>query len=142
MPATDTIPAKTTDREAVFIDTISGLSDPLSSMSSISSLVPLLTIAYQAQAQAQSPSKQERLLTLLHTMSLAPIPDAPKSYTREELINSFIHLLNPVLSGMAGMDDFEAAVEGFSNPDDFCDFWTLDGRNLMRDFIQNGGRGR
>lgn len=39
------------------------------------------------------------------------------------------------------MRDFEAAVDGYSQPDNFCDFWTLEGKNLMTNSVQNESHG-
>lgn len=132
--------------KAMFIDNIASLSDPLSSMSSIFSLVSLLTMAYQVRSP--QPSVQERLLTLLNTMSPAlttggaytrTTPGSPRGYSREEILNSFIHFLSPVLNGMAGMLELLSAVDAFSRPEDFRQFWSLEQSNLIRDFIESGG---
>lgn len=127
----------------MFIDNIASLSDPLSSMSSIFSLVSLLTMAYQVRTP--QPSVQQRLLTLLNTMSPAltteikTTPDSPRGYSREEILNSFVHFLSPVLNGMAGMLELLSAVDAFSRPEDFRQFWSLERSNLIRDFIESGG---
>ncbi|RSL45951.1 hypothetical protein CEP53_010539 [Fusarium sp. AF-6] len=129
--------------KAMFIDNIASLSDPLSSMSSIFSLVSLLTMAYQVRTP--QPSVQQRLLTLLNTMSPAltteikTTPDSPRGYSREEILNSFVHFLSPVLNGMAGMLELLSAVDAFSRPEDFRQFWSLERSNLIRDFIESGG---
>ncbi|KAF4982699.1 hypothetical protein FZEAL_1726 [Fusarium zealandicum] len=134
----------TQPNKGMFIDNIAILSEPLSSMSSIFSLVSLLTMAYQVRTPL--PSVQDRLLTLLHTMSPALRTDearatsaAPNGYSREEILNSFIHFLSPVLNGMAGMLELLSAVDGFSRPEDFRQFWSLERSNLIRDFIESGG---
>ncbi|KAM5351774.1 hypothetical protein ACJ41O_004497 [Fusarium nematophilum] len=143
----------TQPNKAIYIDSIASVSDPLSSMSSIFSLVSLLTLAYQVRTP--QPSVQERLLTLLHTMSPAlrideeqttataatatTTPEALKGYSREEILNSFIHFLSPVLNGMAGMLELLSAVDAFSRPEDFRQFWSLERSNLIRDFIESGG---
>ncbi|KAH6996908.1 hypothetical protein EDB80DRAFT_726562 [Ilyonectria destructans] len=131
----------TQPKRAAFIDSIASLSDPLSSMTSIFSLVSLLTLAYQVRSPL--PSVQQRLLTLMHTMSPASNPlvqrTAPKGYSREEVLNSFIHFLSPVLNGMAGMLELLSAVDAFSRPEDFRDFWSLERSNLIREFIENSG---
>ncbi|RSL72851.1 hypothetical protein CEP54_000712 [Fusarium duplospermum] len=129
--------------KAMFIDNIASLSDPLSSMSSIFSLVSLLTMAYQVRTP--QPSVQQRLLTLLNTMSPAltteikTTPGSPRGYSREEILNSFVHFLSPVLNGMAGMLELLSAVDAFSRPEDFRQFWSLERSNLIRDFIESGG---
>lgn len=102
-------------------------------MSSISPLVSLLTLAYQVQTP--SPSVQERLVTLRETISPSSSPSTSKSYSHDELVNSFINFLSPILNGMAGLGDFESAVGAFARPDDFRQFWTLEGRNLIRESI-------
>lgn len=122
------------------MDTIGSISEPLSSMSSITPLVSLLTLAYQAKVPP--PSEQERLATLMHTMSAPPPLEDRKGYSHDEFLSSFINFLSPVLNGMAGMRDFEAAVGAFSQPEDFRDFWTLEGRNLIKDSVEGGARGR
>ncbi|KAL6356589.1 hypothetical protein LRP88_10192 [Fusarium phalaenopsidis] len=133
----------TQPNKAMFIDNIATLSDPLSSMSSIFSLVSLLTMAYQVRTP--QPSVQQRLLTLLNTMSPAlttetqTTPDSPRGYSREEILNSFVHFLSPVLNGMAGMLELLSAVDAFSRPEDFRQFWSLERSNLIRDFIESGG---
>ncbi|KAI8671107.1 hypothetical protein NW754_006644 [Fusarium falciforme] len=133
----------TQQNKAMFIDNIATLSDPLSSMSSIFSLVSLLTMAYQVRTP--QPSVQQRLLTLLNTMSPAlttgtqTTPDSPRGYSREEILNSFVHFLSPVLNGMAGMLELLSAVDAFSRPEDFRQFWSLERSNLIRDFIESGG---
>lgn len=154
MHATNIPPAQ--PKRAALVDTISSLSDPLSSMSSMFSLVYLLTLAYQVRTPL--PSDQERLLTLLDTMTMTP-PTSPsheqqqqhqtssssstthanKSYSRSEMLNSFVHFLSPVLNGMAGMLELLSAVDAFSRPEDFREFWSLERRNLIRDFIESGG---
>ena len=141
MHASKVIP--TQPKKAIYIDSIASLSDPLSSMSSIFSLVSLLTMAYQVRTPL--PSVQDRLLTLLHTMSPAlrteeqTRSDAFSGYSREEILNSFIHFLSPVLNGMAGMLELLSAVDAFARPEDFRQFWTLERSNLIRDFIESGG---
>ncbi|KAH7272316.1 hypothetical protein FSOLCH5_007226 [Fusarium solani] len=133
----------TQPNKAMFIDNIATLSDPLSSMSSIFSLVSLLTMAYQVRTP--QPSVQQRLLTLLNTMSPAlttgtqTTPGSPRGYSREEILNSFVHFLSPVLNGMAGMLELLSAVDAFSRPEDFRQFWSLERSNLIRDFIESGG---
>ncbi|KAF4464526.1 hypothetical protein FALBO_8641 [Fusarium albosuccineum] len=130
----------TQPNKAIFIDSIAILSDPLSSMSSMFSLVSLLTMAYQVRTPL--PCVQERLLTLLHTMSPALRTEGQQgahAYSREEILNSFIHFLSPVLNGMAGMLELLTAVDAFSRPEDFRQFWTLGHSNLIRDFIESGG---
>ncbi|KPM37582.1 hypothetical protein AK830_g9001 [Neonectria ditissima] len=141
MHATHIPPAQ--PKRAAFIDSIVGLSDPLSSMSSIFSLISLLTLAYQVRTPL--PSTQERLVTLMHTMSPAsrPLdqqtaPASSKRYSREEVLNSFIHFLSPVLNGMAGMLELLSATNAFSRPEDFRQFWDLEGCNLIREFIESG----
>lgn len=130
-------------KQAVHVDTIANLSDPLSSSSSILSLVSLLSLAYQAQTPI--PSVQGRLLTLMHTMCPASVTSGAdasedlQGYTHEEIVNSFIQLLSPVLNGMAGMIDFLAAVDAFSRPEDFRAFWSLEDSNLITEFIEEGG---
>ncbi|KAH6899803.1 hypothetical protein B0T10DRAFT_468821 [Thelonectria olida] len=137
-------------KRAALIDSISSLSDPLSSMSSMFSLVYLLTLAYQVRTPL--PSNQERLLTLMHTMTMSPpaskrheqqpVPSnshADRTYARGEILNSFIHFLSPVLNGMAGMLELLQAVDAFSKPEDFREFWSLEGSNLIREFIESGG---
>ncbi|KAH7155186.1 hypothetical protein B0J13DRAFT_544962 [Dactylonectria estremocensis] len=128
-------------KRAAFIDGIASLSEPLSSMSSIFPLVSLLTLAYKVRSPL--PSAQDRLLTLMHTMSPASNPllqqTAPKGYSREEVLNSFIHFLSPVLNGMAGMLELLSAVDAFSRPEDFRQFWNLERSNLIREFIENSG---
>ncbi|KAM0546681.1 hypothetical protein ACHAPJ_010718 [Fusarium lateritium] len=126
--------------KAIYIDSIATLSDPLSSMSSIFSLVSLLTMAYHVRTPL--PSNQERLLTLLNTMSPALMTGAgsmASRYSREEVINSFIHFLSPVLNGMAGMLELLTNVDAFSRPEDFRQFWSLERSNLIRDFVESGG---
>ena len=59
-----------------------------------------------------------------------------KDHQHEEMSNSFIRLLSPVLNGMAGMSEFEEAVGAFSDPDDFRDFWTFEEKNLIRDVVE------
>ncbi|KAJ4178896.1 hypothetical protein NW759_017323 [Fusarium solani] len=141
MHASKVIP--TQPKKAIYIDSIASLSDPLSSMSSIFSLVSLLTMAYQVRTPL--PSVQDRLLALLHTMSPAlrteeqTRSDPFSGYSREEILNSFIHFLSPVLNGMAGMLELLSAVDAFSRPEDFRQFWTLERSNLIRDFIESGG---
>ncbi|KAI9147779.1 hypothetical protein HJFPF1_12810 [Paramyrothecium foliicola] len=121
------------------MDSISKLSDPLSSMSSLSSLVSLLALAYNIRDP--SPSKQGRLTTLLKTISPEPRPPKSRTYSNDEMIDSFVNFLSPVLNGMAGMEDFEAAVDGFSQPDNFRDFWTFEGHNLIRDMSEGDSHG-
>ena len=128
------------EQKPVRIDTISGLSDQLHSMSSLTPLVSLLALAFQVQTPP--PSQQERLITLLHTMVATSNLYELKAHSHEELIGSFIQFLSPVLSGMAGLTDFEAAVQAFSNADSFRDFWTLEGSNLIKEFIEDSAHDR
>ncbi|KAF5018811.1 hypothetical protein F66182_9204 [Fusarium sp. NRRL 66182] len=126
--------------KAIYIDSIASLSDPLSAMTSTFSLVSLLTMAYQVRTPL--PSNQERLLTLLNTMSPALRTEADLAasrYSREEILNSFIHFLSPVLNGMAGMLELLTNVDAFSRPEDFRQFWSLERSNLIRDFVESGG---
>lgn len=144
----------TLPKEAIHVDSIENISDPLSSMSSVFSLIYLLTLAYQVRTPV--PAAQERLLTLLNTMSpvLRPGNDdknasdsssisssstSSSGYSRGEILNSFVHFLSPVLNGMAGMLELLSAVDAFSRPQDFRDFWSLEQSNLIRDFIESGG---
>ncbi|KAH7322885.1 hypothetical protein B0I35DRAFT_426669 [Stachybotrys elegans] len=115
------------------LDTITEPTEPLSSMSSISSLVALLVLAYKVKIPPHS--HRERLSTLMKTMT----PDGPGEYTHDELLLSFIRFLSPVLQGMAGMEDFQSAVEAFTQPDDYRDFWTIEGHNLVREVIEGDG---
>ena len=126
--------------EGVLMDTIGSISEPLSSMSTITPLVSLLTLAYQAKVPP--PLEQERLVTLMQIMSAPPRPEALKEHSHVEFLGSFMNFLSPVLNGMAGMEDFEAAVGAFSQPEGFRDFWTLDGSNLIRDFIEGDAHER
>ncbi|CEI39053.1 hypothetical protein FVEN_g10656 [Fusarium venenatum] len=123
--------------KTIYIDSIANLSDPLSSMSSTFSLVSLLTMAYHVRTP--QPASQERLLTLLNTMSPALRTHADPRYSREEVLNSFVHFLSPVLNGMAGMLELLANVDAFSRPEDFRQFWSLEQSNLIRDFVESGG---
>ncbi|KAK7433392.1 hypothetical protein QQZ08_000332 [Neonectria magnoliae] len=134
----------TQPKRAAFIDSIVGLSAPLSDMSDIFSLVSLLALAYKVRTPLSS--VQERLVTLMHTMSPAsrPLdqqtaPTTSKRYSREEVLNSFIHFLSPVLNGMAGMHTFLSATNAYSRPEDFRQFWDLEGCNLIKEFIESGG---
>lgn len=131
-------PSSTHD-ESTLIDAIGALSDPLSSMSSLSSLVSLLKLAYNVRDPP--PSKQGRLTTLMRTISPEPRPLKAKTYSKDETIDSFINFLSPVLNGMAGMQDFEAAVDGFSQPDNFRDFWIYEGHNLIKDMSSGDSHG-
>lgn len=134
-----TVTALPKSKTAVFVDSIADLSDPLSSTSSIVSLVSLLSLAYQVRTPM--PCDQERLLTLMHTMSPASKRSSEtfNGYSHEEILNSFIQFLSPVLNGMAGMIDFLAAVDAFSRPEDFRDFWSLEDNNLIKEYIEEGG---
>lgn len=124
--------------ESVQFDTIESLSEPLSSTDSLSPLVSLLAISYQckptlAGTNKAAPHGPERLSALMHAMS-----PACKTHQHEEMHNSFIRFLTPVLSGMAGLSEFEEAVGAFSDGDDFREFWTFQGRNLIRDVLGTG----
>lgn len=142
------LPSAWTFDNASYEDTIDVVSDPLSSMDSISPLVSLLTLCYRCSITKDnaSPSKPvhemhppDRLSTLMNAMAQSP---ACRTHRHEEMHNSFIRLLSPVLSGMAGLSDFEEAVGAFSAPDDFRNFWTFQGRNLIRDVLQGDGGDR
>ncbi|KAI5462343.1 hypothetical protein BGZ63DRAFT_423607 [Mariannaea sp. PMI_226] len=144
MHASNISPAQ--PKRVAFVDSIANLSDPLSSMSSMFSLVYLLTLAYQVRTPL--PADQERLLTLMQTMTMSPTSTpleerrpstTDRPYTRQEITNSFIHFLSPVLNGMAGMLELLSSVDAFSRPEDFREFWSLDRSNLIRDFIESGG---
>lgn len=136
-----------TQTNAVLIDTIDDISEPLHSMSSLTPLVRLLALAYRIRTPDHDDT-QERLLTLMHTTSPSAGPgdrrastDNPKGYSREEVHNSFINFLFPVLSGMAGLGEFETAVSAFTEPADFRDFWNFEGHNLITDFVAHDGPG-
>ncbi|PHH87085.1 hypothetical protein CDD83_9335 [Cordyceps sp. RAO-2017] len=124
-------PSATAD-DGAGIDTIGSLSDPLSCMSSIASLVSLLALAYRVEDPP--PAQQARLTTLRRTV-LGP-SDAKRRRDGDALAASFLRFLSPVLSGRAGMDDFQTAVGALADPANFRDFWTLDGRNLIRDVVE------
>ncbi|KAF5677910.1 hypothetical protein FHETE_1430 [Fusarium heterosporum] len=126
--------------KAIFVDSIATISEPLSSMSSIFPLISLLTMTYHVRTP--QPSSQERLLTLLNTMSPALMAEADSpfsQFSREEILNSFVHFLSPVLNGMAGMLELLTNVDAFSRPEDFRQFWSLERSNLIRDFVESGG---
>lgn len=38
---------------------------------------------------------------------------------------------------MAGLKEFEEAVDAFSDPKGFRDFWTFQGRNLIQEIVGN-----
>lgn len=114
---------------SVSIDTIDRLSDPLASMSSLPSLVSLLALAYLARVPP--PEEQERLTTLMHTISPAPTVQP----ARQIYVDSFVRFLSPVLNGLAGLKDFTEAVGAYAEPEDFRDFWALEGRNLIKDVV-------
>lgn len=40
------------------------------------------------------------------------------------------------------MEDFESAVGAFSKPGEFREFWDLDGKNLITEFVSGGGSQR
>lgn len=117
-------------------ETINELTAPLNDMSSIDPLITLLALTYKTQTP--SPSKQDRLLTLMHTISSSSTPD--KIYSHVEQRNSFIRLISPALNGMAGLQDFEKAVraEATADPEGFRTFWQLEERNLLKETVQNG----
>lgn len=115
------------------------LSSPLAELSTLTPLVDLLALTYAVTVP--SPLKQSRLSTLLHTLSADPRPSSPPAPHREaEKLNSFIRFLSPVLNGMAGLRDFEAAVDlrDDDDPQDFRDFWTLEDRNLIKEYVEDG----
>lgn len=124
-------------------ETITELSAPLNEMSSIDPLITLLAMTYRTQTP--SPAKQDRLLTLMHTISTtSPVGAQPKKiYSHEEQRNSFIRFLSPVLNGMAGLQDFGAAVqeEAVQDPEGFRTFWQLEERNLLSDMVEGGQMG-
>ncbi|KAM4056604.1 hypothetical protein HRG_003473 [Hirsutella rhossiliensis] len=95
-------------------------------MSSLTPLVSLLALAYQARGPPP-----ERLATLMHAMSPAPTAE----HSRQEYVSSFVRLLSPVLNGLAGLKDFTEAVGAYSEPEDFRGFWTLEGRNLIKEVV-------
>ncbi|RDA90163.1 hypothetical protein CP533_0524 [Ophiocordyceps camponoti-saundersi (nom. inval.)] len=119
------------------IDTIGRLSDPLADTSSIDPLVSLLALAYHQEVGPEG----SRLATLMHTMT-APSPSSSSAAPRsQDLVKAFIEFLSPILGGLAGLSDFSDAVDAVSHPDDFRDFWTLNGQNLIRDVVAGDGQG-
>lgn len=128
--------------ESNHVDTIAQLSEPLKETTSLSPLVHLLTLAYQVKIPPRS--KQERLVTLLNTITQAAnSSSSPPSNSDPEIrTGSYIRYLSPVLNGFAGMEDFEAAVGAFSEPGEFREFWELDGKNLITEFVSDGGSQR
>jgi hypothetical protein len=125
-------------RPDVLLDTVAHLSSPLRDTSSLTPLVHLLTLAYQVKRPP--PSKQERLVTLLNTIS--PPSSLPENADTQVRLGSFIRFLSPVLNGLAGMEDFEAAVGAFSKPGEFREFWDLEGKNLITELISDGASQR
>ena len=131
--------------ENVSHDTVHVLSEPLCAMQSITPLVSLLAMTYNSRPAGSRPGGHagDRLSSLMHTMSSRVTPSLKhkqgKFQSHEALRNSFVRLLSPVLNGMAGLQDFEDAVGASSNPEDFRDFWTLEGHNLIRDWVKDGG---
>jgi hypothetical protein len=135
-----TLPSAPVIKRPVYIDTIEAVSEPLSKMTSISALVQLLVMTYQVRVPAFS--SRDRLYTLMHTMAaVTPLPLAARACTLEDFRNSFIRLLSPVLNGLAGLYEFADAVDQFASPEDFRDFWTLQGRDLLREFVMDGCNG-
>jgi hypothetical protein len=117
-----------------YVDTVVRVSDIISSTSDISSLVTLLSIAYQVQSPG--PSADDPLNTLMRTLSadrLADVttPDFPRGFSRAEVVDSFTRFLSPVLNGLTGLVDFEQAVDATRDPFAFRRFWTLNSRNLL-----------
>ncbi|KAH8173915.1 hypothetical protein LIA77_05334 [Sarocladium implicatum] len=124
-------------------DTIAQLSAPLSETTSLSPLVHLLTLAYQVKIPPRS--KQERLVTLLNTLTQPAnsSSSSPSSKSDPQVrTGSYIRYLSPVLNGFAGMHEFEAAVGAFSEPGEFREFWDLDGSNLITEFVSDTGSQR
>jgi len=119
-------------------ETVVELSPSLNELSSLDPLISLLAITYRTKTP--SPLKQDRLLTLMHTLAE---PSCCKLYAHEEIRNSFIRFLSPVLNGMAGLQDFEKAVsaEMREDPEGFRSFWQLEERNLFQEMVQNGFMG-
>lgn len=143
-PATTTTTTTTTMSPSAFkdavtpTDTIETLSEPLSSMTSLSPLVNLLALTYRIKSP--SPSKQDRLSSLMYTIST--LDSCSKEHAHDEFRNSFVRLLSPVLNGMASLQEFEDAVGAATDPENFRDFWTLEGRNLIKEFVQDRGATR
>ncbi|RCI13044.1 hypothetical protein L249_0078 [Ophiocordyceps polyrhachis-furcata BCC 54312] len=132
------MPSSAKPLQGVSIDAIDRLSDPLASTSSIDPLVSLLALAYHQQVGPEG----DRLASLMHTMtgsSSSSSSSAPPH--SQELVMTFIEFLSPILGGLAGLSDFSDAVDAVSNPDGFCDFWTLNGQNLIRDVVAGDGHG-
>ncbi|KAK0384453.1 hypothetical protein NLU13_8539 [Sarocladium strictum] len=123
----------------ICLDTISQLSAPLHETSSLTPLVHLLTLAYQVKIPPRS--KQERLRTLLNTLS-PPELSSSKHTDPQVRLGSYIRFLSPVLNGFAGMAEFEAAVGAFSKPGEFREFWELEGKNLITEFVSDGSSER
>lgn len=152
LPLNGGLPSTSTFDETCYEDHIEAVSEPLSCMDSISPLVSLLALCYKCRVPAEKLTTHidththdhdhhapDRLSTLMNTMAQSP---ECSTHRHEEMHNSFIRLLSPILSGFAGQSDFAEAVGAFSAPDEFRDFWTFQGRNLIRDFVQGEGGGR
>lgn len=123
------------------LDTVAHLSAPLHETDSLSPLVHLLTLAYQVKIPPRT--QQERLVTLLNTLSPPSTSSAAATPQDPQIrLGSYIHFLGPVLNGFAGMEEFEAAVGAFSKPGEFREFWELEGRNLITEFVSDGGSER
>ncbi|KAI6780801.1 uncharacterized protein J7T54_001109 [Emericellopsis cladophorae] len=116
------------------------LSSPLAELSTLTPLVDLLALTHAVTVP--SPLKQSRLSTLLHTLSADPCPSSSSPsalHSEAEKLNSFIRFLSPVLNGMAGLREFEAAIDlRDDDPQDFRDFWTLEDRNLIKEYVEDG----
>ncbi|KAM0285453.1 hypothetical protein ACHAQH_001402 [Verticillium albo-atrum] len=124
--------------QGTYIDTIASVSEPLSSSTDVLHLITLLTLAYKVRTP--SPTKQDRLATLMRTLSsdrLSHIrtPSYPHGFSREEVTRAFVRLLSPVLNGLTGLVEFERAVNAEDDPASFRQFWTLDDRNLLADAV-------
>lgn len=70
------------------------------------------------------------------------MPSSSASRDPETRLGSYIRFLSPVLNGFAGMSDFEASINAFSTPKDFRQFWDLEGKNLIEEFVSDGGAQR
>ncbi|KFA75849.1 hypothetical protein S40288_01933 [Stachybotrys chartarum IBT 40288] len=130
-------PSALTEDKPVFLDTISEVTDGLDTMTTVSELVSLLTLAYKTRIPPAA--KRARLATLMHTMASTSHNQSVKASSHDELLSSFVCFLTPVLSGMAGLEEFQTAVEAFAKPDDFRDFWTIEGHNLIKEIIGGDG---
>ncbi|KAK1982216.1 hypothetical protein LZ30DRAFT_749482 [Colletotrichum cereale] len=141
MPVDD-LQAEQVQLGGTYVDTVVAISEELGHMEDLLPLVKLLSLVYKMRSP--SPDEECHMNALMRTLSgdglnRTTTDGRPQGFTRDEVVQSFHRLLGPVLTGLAGLGDFEQAVGAGQDPESFRQFWALDDRNLLTDAMSGTG---